>query len=63
MRKNYPSFTLRVSRATLDKIAYMAEYHGRTKNKEIETILLKQIGEFERLYGAIQVDSEDEDFE
>ena len=54
MRKNYPRFTLRVPAAMLEKIAYIAEYHGRTKNKEIEFILKKQISEFERLYGNIE---------
>lgn len=61
MRKNYPRFTLRVSSITLEKLAYIADYHGRTKNKEIEFILKKQIMEFERLYGVI--DTKDDDLE
>lgn len=61
MRKNYPRFTLRVSPSTLEKLAYIAEYHGRTKNKEIEFILKKQITEFERLYGIIETESDDLD--
>lgn len=63
MKKKYPNFTLRISRSTLDKLAYIADYHGRTKNKEIENILKRQIGEFERLYGVINVDNEDEDYD
>ena len=60
MRRNYPRFTLRVPAAMLEKVAYIAEYHGRTKNKEIEFILKKQIAEFERLYGVIETsDTED----
>lgn len=63
MRKNYPRFTLRVSSTMLEKLAYIADYHGRTKNKEIEYILKKQIAEFERLYGHITTSIEsDEDF-
>ncbi len=63
MRKNYPRFTLRVSSTMLEKLAYIADYHGRTKNKEIEYILKKQIAEFERLYGHITTTIEsDEDF-
>ena len=61
MRKNYPRFTLRVSPSTLEKLAYIAEYHGRTKNKEIEFILKKQITEFERLYGLIETELDDLD--
>ena len=62
MRKNYPRFTLRISASMLEKIAYIAEYHGRTKNKEIENILKKQIAEFERLYGRIETKSCDDEF-
>lgn len=58
MRKDYPRFTLRVPAEMLEKLAYMADYHGRTKNKEIEFILKKQIYEFERLYGTIETNLE-----
>lgn len=61
MRKNYPRFTLRISTKMLEKIAYIAEYHGRTKNKEIEYILKKQIAEFERLYGKIETNTNNEE--
>lgn len=61
MRKNYPRFTLRVPASMLEKVAYIADYHGRTKNKEIEFILKKQIAEFERLYGIIETSDNDED--
>ncbi len=63
MRKNYPRFTLRVSAGLLEKLSFIAEYHGRTKNKEIEYILKKQVSEFERLYGMIETKSDcDEDY-
>lgn len=58
MRRDYPRFTLRIPAVMLEKLAYMAEYHGRTKNKEIEFILKKQIYEFERLYGTIETSIE-----
>ena len=45
----------------LEKVAYIAEYHGRTKNKEIEYILKKQIAEFERLYGKIETNTNNEE--
>lgn len=61
MRKNYPRFTLRISAAMLEKLAYIADYHGRTKNKEIEFILKKQISEFERLYGIIETSHDNDD--
>ena len=62
MRKNYPRFTLRISAAMLEKIAFIAEYHGRTKNKQIENILKKQIAEFERLYGRIETKANDDEY-
>lgn len=61
MRKNYPRFTLRISKSMLEKLAYIADYHGRTKNKEIEFILKKQISEFERLYGSIETSNDNDD--
>ena len=61
MRKNYPRFTLRISKSMLEKLAYIADYHGRTKNKEIEFILKKQISEFERVYGSIETSNDNDD--
>ena len=36
MKDDFPRYTLRISQILLDKIGYIAEYEGRTKNKEIE---------------------------
>ena len=38
MKDNLPRYTLRVSQVLLDKLAYIAEYEGRTKNKELEQL-------------------------
>lgn len=54
MRKNYPRYTLRISREMLDKVGFIAEFNGRTKNKEIEHIIKKYVNEYERLYGIIK---------
>jgi len=58
MRKDYPRYTLRVSKEVLFKTKYIAEFNGRTKNKEIEQILKKHINEFEKRYGVINVPAE-----
>lgn len=50
-----PRYTLRISRILLDKIAYVAEYEGRTKNKEIEQLIKKRIEEFEKEHGKIEL--------
>ena len=53
MKDNLPRYTLRVSQVLLDKLAYIAEYEGRTKNKELEQLIKKRIAEFESEHGTI----------
>ena len=55
MKKDCPRFTLRVSKELLYKLSYIADFNGRTKNKEIEQILKKRVNEFEKTYGVISV--------
>ena len=55
MKDNLPQYTLRVSQLLLDKLAYIAEYEGRTKNKEIEQLIKKRIAEFEEAHGEIEL--------
>jgi len=47
-------FTLRVEPELLDKLGYIAEYEGRTKNRELEQMIKKRIREFEAEHGEIQ---------
>ena len=54
MGNNLPRYTLRISQHLLDKIGYIAEYEGRTKNKEIEQLIKRRIEEFEEKHGKIQ---------
>lgn len=56
MRKNYPRYTLRISKVMLLKLANIAERNGRTKNKEIEFMLKRHIAEYERMNGEIKID-------
>ena len=44
-------FTLRVSQELLDKFGYIAEYEGRTKNKELEQMIKARIAAFEKELG------------
>lgn len=53
MSENLTRYTLRISRALLDKFGYIAEYEGRTKNKELEQMIKKRIAEFEKEHGKI----------
>ena len=58
MDNNFPRYTLRVSRIILDKLRYIAEYNGRTANKEIEFLIKKHIKEFENEQGEIELKTE-----
>lgn len=55
MKDSLPHFTLRISKDLLDKIGYIAEYDGRTKNKEIEYLIKQKIKEFETEHGKIDL--------
>ena len=60
MKDNLPRYTLRISQELLDKLGYIAQYEGRTKNKEIEQLIKKRIAEFERVHGPVNTTSTDE---
>ncbi len=59
MKDNLPRYTLRVSKVMLDKLAYIAEYEGRTKNREIEQLIKRRIEEFEATHGKIDISAEE----
>jgi len=48
-------FTLRVDPELLEKLGYVAEYEGRTKNRELEQLIKRRIREFEAEHGEIPV--------
>ena len=55
MKDALPRYTLRVPQILLDKLGYIADYEGRTKNKELEQQMKKRIAEFEEVHGPIDV--------
>lgn len=55
MDKDFARFTLRVEKQLLDKLAYVSEYEGRTKNKEIEQLIKRHIAAFEETHGKIEI--------
>lgn len=56
MKDALSRYTLRISPALLDKLGYVAEFEGRTKNKELEQLIKKRIEEFEKNHGVIPAD-------
>lgn len=55
MKDTLPWFTLRVPQELLDKLGYIAEYEGRTKNRELEQMIRRRIADFEREHGEINI--------
>ena len=55
MKELPPMYTLRVSQMLLDKLGYIADFEGRTKNKELEQMIKKRVLAFEEQYGEIPV--------
>jgi len=49
-------YTLRVDRELFQKFRYVAEYEGRSANKEIEQMLKKRVADFEKKHGEIEFD-------
>ncbi len=56
MMDKRPRFTLRIPSVLLEKLGYIAEFEGRTKNREIEQLIKKFIAEYEREHGEIKLD-------
>lgn len=56
MEESLARYTFRVSPILLDKLRYIAEFEGRSKNKELEQLVKKRIEEFESRHGAIPAD-------
>ena len=53
MTDNKARFTLRADAELLEKLGYVAEYEGRTKNRELEQLIKRRIREFEAEHGVI----------
>lgn len=53
MKDDKSRFTLRISAELLEKLGYIAEYEGRTKNRELEQMIKHRIATFEKEHGTI----------
>ncbi len=51
-----PHYALRIPTETMGKLKYIAEYNGRSANKEIEQLILQHIKDFEEQHGSISLD-------
>ena len=50
-------YTLRINRKLFRKFRYIAEYEGRSANKEIEQYMKRRVRAFEEEHGVIEVES------
>ena len=53
MKDTKSRFTLRTEPIILDKLGYIAEFEGRTKNKELIQMIKARISEFEAEHNEI----------
>lgn len=56
MDKNVVRYTLRVSPILLEKLEYIADFEGRSKNRELEQMIKHRIAEFEEKHGKIELE-------
>jgi hypothetical protein len=54
MKNNLPRYTMRINKELLGKIHYVADYEGRTLNRELEQLVKKRIETFEQEHGIIK---------
>jgi len=50
-----PHYALRIPNSTMDKLKYIADYSGRSANKEIEQLIIAHISKFEKKHGEIDL--------
>ncbi len=55
MDKNIARYTLRVNPVLLEKLEYIADFEGRSKNRELEQMIKHRIAEFEEKHGKIEI--------
>ena len=59
MDKKLLRYTLRVDRHLFAKFRYVAEYKGRSANKEIEQMMKRSVETFEKTHGKIEFEDEE----
>ena len=50
-----PHYALRIPNSIMDKLKYIADYSGRSANKEIEQLIIAHIAKFEKKHGGIDL--------
>ena len=61
MPKNLLRYTLRTNRVLFTKFRYIAEYCGRSANREIEQYMKQRVKKFEEEHGEIEISEKQDD--
>jgi len=61
MEDSIVRYTLRVNRKLFRKFRYIAEYEGRSANKEIEQYMKRRVRDFEERHGMIEAREDEND--
>lgn len=56
MINNTAKFTLRTESDLLKKFRFVADYNGRSSNRELEVLVKRHIAEFEKEHGKITLE-------
>lgn len=56
MKDGLLRYTLRVDRLLFQKFRYVAEFEGRSANKEIEQYLKRRVAKYEKEFGEINIE-------
>lgn len=58
MENDILRFTLRIDRELFKKFRYIADWEGRSANREIEQYIRKKVSAYEEKYGTINIDTD-----
>lgn len=56
MEDKFLRYTLRIDRVLFAKFRYIAEYEGRSANKEIERMMKRRVEKFEKEHEKIEIE-------
>ena len=54
-------FTLRIDRELFQKFRYVADYEGRSANRDLEQYIKRKVHKFEQDHGLISLDENDDE--
>ena len=57
MKKDVVKFTIRLDKEAAAKLAYIADYYGRSQNRQLNWLVRQCVNEFEKEHGKIELDA------